>query len=168
MNHRPAFRTPLLINCCTYANPFKTKVQNKKGALVDLSPLQATAKSKQEDFNKYEDITKGAAGAKCPPDVKNSNPPYYYPYWLELIYLPQTKLFEVHASQLSNPSSAIYRVQKIPPYLSQHSQHDFKPHQGFSFLDSVNNLEKQALQDKLIDPPHSSVDSRDLQADEAD
>jgi hypothetical protein len=59
-------------------------------------------------------------------------------------------------------------VQKIPPYLSQHSQHDFQPHQGFSFLDSVNNLEKQALQDKLIGPAHSNDYSRDLQADEAD
>lgn len=26
LNRKPAYRTPLLINCCTYANPFKTKV----------------------------------------------------------------------------------------------------------------------------------------------
>ena len=30
LNHKPPYTTPLLINCCTYANPFKTKSQFKK------------------------------------------------------------------------------------------------------------------------------------------
>ena len=25
LNHKPPYQTPLLVNCCTYANPFKTK-----------------------------------------------------------------------------------------------------------------------------------------------
>ena len=79
LNHKPAYKTPLLINCCTYTNPFKTKTKNKQGELVEiqeaLSPLQGDSKVDN-----------------------NSHPPYYYPYWLDLIYLPQTKIFEAHSS----------------------------------------------------------------------
>ncbi len=83
-------------------------------------------------------------------DSKNTNPPYYYPYWLDIIFLPQTKLYEVHGSSIQNPQSAIYKVTKVAPYSAQHSTLDFEPHMSLNFLNEITKMEQKLIEEKLI------------------
>eukprot|EP00347_Sterkiella_histriomuscorum_P009116 403342460 len=144
---RPNFKTPLLINCCSYQNPFKNKTQSvvmhygNIGALSPMiieSPTSFGGRGMQERLNSsFQE--QSSPMTKTAQQNENMLPDYFYPYWMDIVYLCSTKLFETHLSQVTQPFNAVYKIQKLTPAV------EFKPHQDLAFLNDVNRMEQEYL-----------------------
>lgn len=74
----------------------------------------------------------------------------------------------MHGSSISNPQSALYKVQKVPPYGASHSPYDFEPHLSMTFLNAITQLEEKLAKKKLISQEawHYGLDGLETREDE--
>ncbi|CDW71794.1 UNKNOWN [Stylonychia lemnae] len=142
LNKKPAYKTPLLINCCTYKNPFKTKTQGvliKNGFAGGHQIIESPTSIGSKQF--IEKLNGSFQESPQTQSKQNNNyPAYFFPYWIDIVYLYSTKLFETHFQCLANPFNAIYKVQKLTSNIK------FKPHSNYQFLNDINKMEQKLIE----------------------
>lgn len=75
---------------------------------------------------------------------KKQYPAYFYPYWIDICYMHNVKIYESHAESIINNSGnnkndpwPLYKIFKEGPLT------DYQPHSSYDFMKSIEELENQ-------------------------
>jgi len=116
LNRRPPYRTPLLISCCKYKNPF---VEETK----DLMTQSVTSNRADTDLSWGDPEIQKRRLSRTPSLKPKGNRTHFYPYWMEIIYLHHSRIFESHSGgQMMKQLCPTYKINKTPCVV------DYQPH----------------------------------------
>ena len=96
---KPPYRTPLLINCCSYSNPFK---REDRGLVTEKDGYR-------QQLYKHPQETKGLSK-------------YFQPDWIDIKFLHSIKLLETHLSDKMCQAAPLYGLSKIPLSMPSYGQ----------------------------------------------